>query len=118
MNYYLSELGHKVKRLPLSPMLARFLACASKYGCFQEGLIIAAFCSTDDFLLPHDSLSTEEKHQHQLFLRTFASPEGDHLRLIMIFRHYKKMSINIRKVINHNFDFTNYLFRVGVEKLV
>jgi HrpA-like RNA helicase len=99
LNFALTEMGENVKMLPVSPMLARFLYLASKYRCSFEAVTVAAFCSVEDFVVPFESMDAQTKEEHNRFMRTFNTPEGDHLRLVQIFQVYKKQnSKNVRKV--------------------
>jgi HrpA-like RNA helicase len=107
-------MGERIKYLPLSPMLSRFVDVSTKYNCVQEALIVAAFCSTDDFFLPIDSMSAEEMEQHKIFLRTFQSPNGDHERLVKIYRYFKKQSRNSR-IVCSIFITLLFLFRNGAK---
>ncbi|KAI6190456.1 hypothetical protein M3Y97_00120000 [Aphelenchoides bicaudatus] len=90
LTFELTDMGRKVKKLPLSPMLARFIYVAHQLKCIHEATILAAFCSTDDFILPIESMDQETKTRHDQFMRTFNTPEGDHIRVIEIYRVYKK----------------------------
>lgn len=120
LEFALTEMGEKVKRLPLSPMLARFVYLGWKLKCSHEVLTIAAFCSIDDFLIPPESMDARKKEEHDRFMRTFNTPDGDHFRLVHIYRAYKKQgSKNMRAVGFKNFMliiYAAFLFRVGVNR--
>jgi HrpA-like RNA helicase len=92
LKYTLTDLGERIKRFPLSPMLSRFLLMGHRFKCLHEAVTVAAFCSTDDFFLPLDAMSPAEREEHAIFLRTYASPKGDFFRLINVYRHFKKLS--------------------------
>ncbi|XP_059305868.1 pre-mRNA-splicing factor ATP-dependent RNA helicase DEAH10-like [Lycium ferocissimum] len=78
----LSDVGHQMARLPLDPVYSKALIVASQFGCLKEMLICVAMLSVESiFYAPREKL--EESRNA---LKSFASPEGDHLTLLNVFR--------------------------------
>ncbi|XVE91626.1 hypothetical protein REPUB_Repub01dG0026400 [Reevesia pubescens] len=81
--YKLSDpVGHQMARLPLDPVYSKALVLASQFNCLEEMLIAVAMLSVESiFYEPRekfDEARTAKKY--------FASPEGDHLTLINVYR--------------------------------
>lgn len=78
----LSDIGHQMARLPLDPVYSKALIVASQFGCLKEMLICVAMLSVESiFYAPREKL--EESRNA---LKSFASPEGDHLTLLNVYR--------------------------------
>ncbi|KAM3341197.1 pre-mRNA-splicing factor ATP-dependent RNA helicase DEAH10 isoform X1 [Capsicum galapagoense] len=78
----LSDVGHQMARLPLDPVYSKALIVASQFGCLKEMLICVAMLSVESiFYAPREKL--EESRNA---LKSFASPEGDHLTLLNVYR--------------------------------
>ncbi|KAJ8537770.1 hypothetical protein K7X08_014310 [Anisodus acutangulus] len=77
----LSDVGHQMARLPLDPVYSKALIVASQFGCLKEMLICVAMLSVESiFYAPREKL--EESRNA---LKSFASPEGDHLTLLNVY---------------------------------
>ncbi|XP_015086203.1 pre-mRNA-splicing factor ATP-dependent RNA helicase DEAH10 [Solanum pennellii] len=78
----LSDVGRQMARLPLDPVYSKALIIASQFGCLKEMLICVAMLSVESiFYAPREKL--EESRNA---LKSFASPEGDHLTLLNVYR--------------------------------
>ncbi|KAL3358313.1 hypothetical protein AABB24_015444 [Solanum stoloniferum] len=78
----LSDVGRQMARLPLDPVYSKALIVASQFGCLKEMLICVAMLSVESiFYAPREKL--EESRNS---LKSFASPEGDHLTLLNVYR--------------------------------
>lgn len=78
----LSDVGHQMAKLPLDPVYSKALIVASQFGCLKEMLICVAMLSVESiFYAPREKL--EESRNA---LKSFASPEGDHLTLLNVYR--------------------------------
>uniref|UniRef100_M0ZX07 RNA helicase n=1 Tax=Solanum tuberosum TaxID=4113 RepID=M0ZX07_SOLTU len=78
----LSDVGRQMARLPLDPVYSKALIVASQFGCLKEMLICVAMLSVESiFYAPREKL--EESRNA---LKSFASPEGDHLTLLNVYR--------------------------------
>ncbi|KAL5723235.1 RNA helicase [Ranunculus cassubicifolius] len=81
-DYKLSKIGHQMARLPLDPMYAKSLIVANEFNCLEEMLITVAMLSVDSiFYVPR-----EKEKEARDAKNSFASPEGDHLTLVNVFR--------------------------------
>ncbi|KAL3327742.1 hypothetical protein AABB24_035422 [Solanum stoloniferum] len=77
----LSDVGRQMARLPLDPVYSKALIVASQFGCLKEMLICVAMLSVESiFYAPREKL--EESRNA---LKSFASPEGDHLTLLNVY---------------------------------
>ncbi|KAL0386080.1 UNVERIFIED_CONTAM: Pre-splicing factor ATP-dependent RNA helicase DEAH10, partial [Sesamum radiatum] len=78
----LSEVGHQMARLPLDPIYSKALIVASQFSCLEEMLIVVAMLSVESiFYAPREKLE-----ESRTALRSFSSPEGDHLTLLNVYR--------------------------------
>ncbi|KAL9420589.1 hypothetical protein AB3S75_038205 [Citrus x aurantiifolia] len=74
--------GHQMARLPLDPIYSKALIVAGQFNCLEEMLITVAMLSVESiFFAPREKL--EEARNA---MKCFASPDGDHLTLINVYR--------------------------------
>ncbi|KAK4841951.1 hypothetical protein QYF36_013139 [Acer negundo] len=74
--------GHQMSRLPLDPIYSKALIVASQFNCLEEMLITVAMLSVESiFYAPREKLE-----EARTAMKCFASPEGDHLTLINVYR--------------------------------
>ncbi|PIN16752.1 DEAH-box RNA helicase [Handroanthus impetiginosus] len=74
--------GHQMARLPLDPIYSKALIVASQFNCLEEMLIVVAMLSVESiFYAPREKLE-----ESRTALRSFSSPEGDHLTLLNVYR--------------------------------
>ncbi|KAI6215648.1 putative ATP-dependent RNA helicase DHX33 [Aphelenchoides besseyi] len=97
LEYKLTELGEKIRRLPVSPILGRFLAICHKHHCLTEGLIVAACCSVDDIIIKPDQLDKKAQEEQKVILGACHVMDNDHGRNVKIFRHYKRQTTQFGK---------------------
>ncbi|KAM1497937.1 hypothetical protein ACFXTH_020951 [Malus domestica] len=77
-----NPVGIQMARLPLDPIYSKALIVASEFNCLEEMLISVAMLSVESiFFNPRDKI--EEVRTAQ---KSFASPEGDHLTLVNVYR--------------------------------
>ncbi|XWS64175.1 hypothetical protein CRYUN_Cryun06bG0163900 [Craigia yunnanensis] len=81
--YKLSDpVGHQMARLPLDPIYSKALILACQFNCLEEMLIAVAMLSVESiFYEPREKLDEARTAK-----KCFASPEGDHLTLINVYR--------------------------------
>ncbi|KAL5828622.1 hypothetical protein ACOSQ3_018090 [Xanthoceras sorbifolium] len=91
--------GHQMARLPLDPIYSKALIVASQFNCLEEMLITVAMLSVESiFYAPREKLE-----EARTAMKCFASPEGDHLTLINVYRtsaeflEKRKMEISTEK---------------------
>ncbi|KAK2636037.1 hypothetical protein Ddye_030829 [Dipteronia dyeriana] len=92
--------GHQMSRLPLDPIYSKALIVASQFNCLEEMLITVAMLSVESiFYAPREKLE-----EARTAMKCFASPEGDHLTLINVYRtsdeFLEKRKMEITKVKN------------------
>ncbi|KAK3222843.1 hypothetical protein Dsin_009868 [Dipteronia sinensis] len=74
--------GQQMSRLPLDPIYSKALIVASQFNCLEEMLITVAMLSVESiFYAPREKLE-----EARTAMKCFASPEGDHLTLINVYR--------------------------------
>ncbi|CAI8614223.1 unnamed protein product [Vicia faba] len=74
--------GRQMARLPLDPIYSKALILASEYNCLEEMLITVAMLSVESiFYTPRDKYE-----EVRMATKCFASPEGDHITLINVYR--------------------------------
>ncbi|KAI3467237.1 hypothetical protein Pfo_023900 [Paulownia fortunei] len=74
--------GHQMARLPLDPIYSKALIVASQFNCLEEMLIVVAMLSVESiFYAPREKLE-----ESRTALRSFSSPEGDHMTLLNTYR--------------------------------
>ncbi|CAL5193656.1 unnamed protein product [Lathyrus oleraceus] len=74
--------GWQMARLPLDPIYSKALILASEYNCLEEMLITVAMLSVESiFYTPRDKYE-----EVRTATKCFASPEGDHITLINVYR--------------------------------
>ncbi|XP_045794628.1 pre-mRNA-splicing factor ATP-dependent RNA helicase DEAH10 [Trifolium pratense] len=74
--------GRQMARLPLDPDYAKALILASQFNCLEEMLITVAMLSVESiFYTPRDKYE-----EARTATKCFASPEGDHITLINVYR--------------------------------
>lgn len=75
-------IGRQMARLPLDPVYAKALILASQFNCLEEMLIAVAMLSAESiFYFPR-----EKYEEARTAAKSFASPEGDHITLINVYR--------------------------------
>ncbi|RHN40849.1 putative RNA helicase [Medicago truncatula] len=99
--------GRQMARLPLDPVYAKALILASQFNCLEEMLIAVAMLSAESiFYFPRDKYE-----EARTAAKSFASPEGDHITLINVFRAatdlLEKRTIEINKMKNEK-DFRKW----------
>ncbi|KAI6222951.1 putative ATP-dependent RNA helicase DHX33 [Aphelenchoides fujianensis] len=97
LEYELTERGRTIRRLPVSPMLGRFLHACYERHCLVEGLIVAACCSVEDFAVREELLDEKTREEHRRLMKTCAAANSDHVRLVRLYRHFKKQNGNLAK---------------------
>ncbi|CAA2960480.1 pre-mRNA-splicing factor ATP-dependent RNA helicase DEAH10 [Olea europaea subsp. europaea] len=74
--------GQRMARLPLDPIYSKALIIASEFNCLEEMLIVVAMLSVESiFYAPREKLE-----ESRIALKSFSSPEGDHLTLLNVYR--------------------------------
>ncbi|XP_031268173.1 pre-mRNA-splicing factor ATP-dependent RNA helicase DEAH10 [Pistacia vera] len=82
--------GHQMARLPLDPIYSKSLIVASQFNCLEEMLITVAMLSVESiFYAPREKLE-----EARTAMKCFASPDGDHLTLINVFRRSEEFLEN------------------------
>lgn len=99
--------GRQMARLPLDPVYAKALILASQFNCLEEMLIAVAMLSAESiFYFPRDKYE-----EARTAAKSFASPEGDHITLINVYRAatdlLEKRTIEINKMKNEK-DFRKW----------
>src|SRR6218665_2936054 len=90
-NYRLTDFGKKLVAFPVDVKLAAVIvAAAERYGCLEEALVIVSMLSVENVFMtsgrnPEKSLKADQE---------FASPEGDLIKLLNIFRKYRESNEN------------------------
>ncbi|KVH96593.1 DNA/RNA helicase, ATP-dependent, DEAH-box type, conserved site-containing protein [Cynara cardunculus var. scolymus] len=75
-------IGHQMARLPLEPNDSKALILASQFDCLEEMLIVVAMLSVESiFYAPREKLE-----ESRTVIKSFSSPEGDHLTLLNVYR--------------------------------
>ncbi|KAI6238837.1 hypothetical protein M3Y99_00640900 [Aphelenchoides fujianensis] len=97
LQYELTERGRTIRRLPISPMIGRFLHACYERHCLVEGLIVAACCSVEDFAVREELLDEKTREEHRQLMKTSAAASSDHVRLVRLYRHFKKQNGNFAK---------------------
>ncbi|PKI52734.1 hypothetical protein CRG98_026885 [Punica granatum] len=77
-----NPVGHQMARLPLDPIYSKAIVQASSFNCLEEMLITVAMLSAESIFYSPREKSEEAKTA----MKCFASPEGDHVTLINVFR--------------------------------
>ncbi|KAL5553616.1 hypothetical protein UlMin_041017 [Ulmus minor] len=78
--------GHQMARLPLDPIYSKALILASEFKCLEEMLITVAMLSVESiFYAPREKLD-----EARAAIKSFSSPEGDHITLINVYRASKE----------------------------
>lgn len=82
-DYKLSDpVGHQMARLPLDPVYSKALILASSFSCLKEMLLTVAMLSVESmFYTPR-----EKYEEARIATKCFASPDGDHITLINVYR--------------------------------
>ena len=82
----LTILGRKMSQLPMEPMMAKAIIAGDKYQCLEEIVTIVSMLGVGNsvFFTPKE----KEKHAEQA-RKAFASPAGDHLTLLKVFRDWE-----------------------------
>lgn len=84
----LTVLGRRMAVFPLDPEFARMLLASHELGCSEEIVTIVAMLSTENiFVVPKEARDTSAA-----VLRRYASPEGDHLTLLNVYRTYHELA--------------------------
>ncbi|ONI31039.1 hypothetical protein PRUPE_1G288500 [Prunus persica] len=77
-----NPVGRQMACLPLDPIYSKALILASEFNCLEEMLITVAMLSVESiFYSPRD-----KKEESRTTKKSFASPEGDHLTLVNVYR--------------------------------
>lgn len=77
-----NPVGRQMACLPLDPIYSKALILASEFNCLEEMLITVAMLSVESiFYTPRD-----KKEESRTTKKSFASPEGDHLTLVNVYR--------------------------------
>ncbi|KAK9668204.1 hypothetical protein RND81_13G041200 [Saponaria officinalis] len=89
--------GHQMAKLPLDPVYSKALILSSQFNCLEEMLITVAMLSVESiFYMPRD-----KQDEAKNVIKHFASPEGDHITLINVYRScdefLNKANVNISK---------------------
>ncbi|XP_034931995.1 pre-mRNA-splicing factor ATP-dependent RNA helicase DEAH10 isoform X1 [Populus alba] len=91
--------GHQMARLPLDPIYSKALILASQFNCLEEMLIAVSMLSVESIFYNPREKSEEAKTAK----KCFASPDGDHLTLINVYRaagellQKRRMELGIEK---------------------
>ncbi|CAH9097408.1 unnamed protein product [Cuscuta epithymum] len=77
-------IGKQMVKLPLDPVYSKALIVATQFNCLEEMLIVVAMLSVESvFYAPREKLE-----EARIALKSFSSPEGDHLTLLSVYRTY------------------------------
>lgn len=79
-----TPLGRQMVLFPLEPKFAKILVTSHKFGCTEEIIIILSMLYVDNiFHVPSEKRETASE-----VIKKFASTEGDHIKLLNVFRAY------------------------------
>ncbi|XP_074263483.1 pre-mRNA-splicing factor ATP-dependent RNA helicase DEAH10 [Silene latifolia] len=74
--------GQQMAKLPLDPVYSKALILSSQFNCLEEMLITVAMLSVESiFYMPRD-----KQDEAKNVIKHFASPEGDHITFINVYR--------------------------------
>ncbi|CAI0390745.1 unnamed protein product [Linum tenue] len=103
--------GHQMARLPLDPIYSKALILASQFNCLEEMLITVAMLSVDSvFYAPREKLD-----ESRTAAKCFASPDGDHITLINVYRAAEDL-LEKRKWVPHT-ERNEKIFKAKSEKI-
>ncbi|EFN89703.1 ATP-dependent RNA helicase DHX33 [Harpegnathos saltator] len=97
----LTTLGRTMARFPLDPRFTKVILASVEHRCLEEALTVIALLSGESVFMD----STTKRAQASKARERFASPEGDHVMLLNIFRQYQ--SAKLKKVWCHE-NFLHY----------
>ena len=84
----LTEIGHRLARLPLDPRIGRMLLEAHSLGCVADVLVIASFLSVPD---PRE-WNPERKAAAQIAHSRFTDARSDFLGIVNLWRRFRSVS--------------------------
>ncbi|KAH9406455.1 putative ATP-dependent RNA helicase dhx33 [Tyrophagus putrescentiae] len=88
--YKLTDLGRQMVTFPVDPRFSALIIASKAFRCTDEILVIISMLSVDNiFILPSD-----KRDQALKMHRKFASPEGDLIKLLNVYRRYKEAKQN------------------------
>jgi len=85
-----TEEGTMVAKFPIDPMYGKILLRAAANGCLEEAITVVAFLSSDP-VFTNDSNADDRYNEAR---KKFDKNEGDHVRMIMIYRFFKETRKN------------------------
>ncbi|MDB6123992.1 MAG: Helicase ATP-dependent domain protein [Pedosphaera sp.] len=88
----LTDIGHRMRRLPMHPRYSRMLIEASKQGCVKAAALCAALVSGRDLL---QRLRREDKHISEARELFEASQDSDFFTLMRAYQFAKKSNFGI-----------------------
>ena len=88
--YECTEEGTMVAKFPIDPMYGKILLRAAANGCLEEAITIVAFLSSDP-VFTNDNNADDRYNEAR---KKFDKNEGDHVRMIMIYRFFKETRKN------------------------
>nr|XP_033325268.1 ATP-dependent RNA helicase DHX33 isoform X2 [Megalopta genalis] len=101
----LTTLGRTMSLFPLDPRFTKVILASVEHQCLEEALSVIALLSGESVFTD----SPAKRQQAHLARSRFASPEGDHVTLLNVFRAY--MNTNQKKVWCHE----NFLHHRNLE---
>ncbi|XP_014488584.1 PREDICTED: putative ATP-dependent RNA helicase DHX33 [Dinoponera quadriceps] len=81
----LTTLGRTMARFPLDPRFTKVILASVEHRCLEEALTVIALLSAESVFMD----SAAKRAQATKARERFASPEGDHVTLLNIFRQYQ-----------------------------
>ncbi|TPX36660.1 hypothetical protein SmJEL517_g01349 [Synchytrium microbalum] len=92
----ITELGHMLHAIPVSPHLGRFLIAAARdHGCSKEALVIASMLSVEEvFVNPRGQKKQAKADEAR---RDFHHSSGDHLTLYQLYEAYRNAEGDVRE---------------------
>jgi pre-mRNA-splicing factor ATP-dependent RNA helicase DHX16 len=83
----LTILGRKMSQLPMEPMMAKSIIAGDKYKCIEEIITIVSMLGVGNAVFYH---SKDKQQQAEQARKSFASPAGDHLTLLNVYRTWEQ----------------------------
>ncbi|KAM3172210.1 hypothetical protein ACTXT7_015013 [Hymenolepis weldensis] len=83
----LTKEGRLMQHFPLSPRMSRVILSAAKYDCLVEVLTIISML----FVSPVFHIPQDKREEFNDISKRFHHPDGDLIRLLLVFRSYSKI---------------------------
>nr|CDS29209.1 ATP dependent RNA helicase DHX33 [Hymenolepis microstoma] len=84
----LTKEGQLMQHFPLSPRMSRVILSSAKYNCLVEVLTIISML----FVSPVFHVPQDKREEFNDISKRFHHPDGDLIRLLLVFRSYSKIS--------------------------